>query len=144
MNEEKLKEIVRMVLESLEEQQTFEREVDSSGVMVVRTDSVVPERFDTGNPNDQVWLKDVLTLEESPRLGAGIMEMKETTFEWTLQYDEIDYIIDGSLSILIGDQAITGRAGDLIYIPCGSTICFSAHEFARFVYITYPADWQQS
>ncbi len=30
------------------------------------------------------------------------MEMKETTFHWTLNYDEIDYVIEGKLEIIIG------------------------------------------
>ena len=28
-------------------------------------------RMDTGNPADRVWTRDLLTLEESPRLGCG-------------------------------------------------------------------------
>ena len=32
--------------------------------------------MDTGNPKDQVTTTDLFTLQESPRLGAGLMEMK--------------------------------------------------------------------
>ena len=37
-------------------------------------------RMDTGNPGDKVYTRDLFTLEQSPRLGVGIMEMTDTTF----------------------------------------------------------------
>ena len=98
-------------------------------------------RLDTGNPRDVVYTKDLFTLEESPRLGAGIMEMKETTFDWTLNYDEIDYVIEGHLDIIIDGRKVSADAGEMILIPKGSKIQFSVPNYARFIYVTYPADW---
>ena len=69
------------------------------------------------------------------------MEMKETTFDWTLNYDEIDYVIEGTLDILIEGRKITASEGELILIPKGSSIKFSVPNYARFIYVTYPADW---
>jgi ethanolamine utilization protein EutQ len=71
------------------------------------------------------------------------MEMKETTFDWTLRYDEMDYIIEGTLDILIDGEKITGNAGDMIYIPKDSKIQFSAPKYAKFFYVTYPANWAE-
>ena len=56
-------------------------------------------RLDTGNPQDRVWTHDLLTLAQSPRLGAGLMVMEKTTFPWHLTYDEIDYVIEGRLTV---------------------------------------------
>jgi ethanolamine utilization protein EutQ len=100
------------------------------------------DRLDTGNPADRVYTHDVLTLAESPRLGAGIMEMTKSDFPWTLNYDEIDYVISGALTVAFAGQTVTARAGEMIFIPKGSAIRFQAPEFARFLYVTYPADWQ--
>ena len=122
---------------------SFAKTVDpQSGVMAVRTSTVVPERFNTGKQGDQVYLKDVVTLDESPRLGCGVMEMTASTFDWFLKYDEIDVILEGSLSIVIGDRTVTGNAGDIVFIPKDTAIQFSVPEFARFVYVTYPANWE--
>ena len=121
----------------------FEKEVDRSGVLVVKTDTVKPEPFDTGKPGDNVLLKDVVTLDESPRLGFGIMEMKATTFEWFLNYDEVDYVIDGTLEIVIDGRRIVGNKGDILFIPKATKIEFSVPDHARFMYVTYPADWDQ-
>jgi len=72
------------------------------------------------------------------------MVMKDTTFDWTLTYDEIDYIISGRLDIVIDGRVVSGGPGDIVLIPKGSAIKFSVTGEARFVYVTYPADWQES
>lgn len=100
------------------------------------------DRMDTGNPADRVYTRDLFTLEQSPRLGAGLMEMEHTTFPWKLSYDEMDYVIEGELTILNGGSKVTAGPGEVICIPKGSSIQFSAPERARFLYFVYPADWQ--
>lgn len=122
----------------------FEKDRDpKSGVMSVKTSTVTPERFDTSNPNDQVYLKDIFTLEESPRLGCGVMEMDKTCFDWTLKYDEIDYIIEGTLEIVIDGRKVIGNKGDVIMIPKNTAIQFSVPDHAKFLYVTYPANWEE-
>jgi ethanolamine utilization protein EutQ len=144
MDKKELESIVRkLILEIAGEGGTssFEKTVDPSGILSVTLPTVKPAPFDTGKAGDQVYLSDIVTLEESPRLGCGVMEMEETAFEWTLRYDEVDYIIEGTLEILIDGRKVTGRKGDVIFIPANSSITFSAPCFARFLYVTYPADW---
>lgn len=100
------------------------------------------DRLDTGDPAHRVYTHDLLTLEQSPRLGCGIMKMERTTFPWTLQYDEIDYVISGQLTVRWGQQAVTANAGEVIFIPKGSSIRFSVPDQAQFLYVTCPADWK--
>lgn len=101
------------------------------------------DRLHTGNPAHRVYTRDVLTLEESPRLGCGIMEMTDTTFDWTLNYDEIDYVIEGAVSIICNGRRTTAKAGEILLIPKNSKIQFSVDGFARFLYVTYPANWAE-
>lgn len=145
------REIERLVRSILMEEygnrlnDSSKRHVDSSGVMSISLPlfSVSEEdRLDTGNPNDKVYTKDLLSLAESPRLGCGLMVMEDTTFDWTLGYDEIDYILEGTLTIIIDGRRITANAGELILIPSDSSIQFSVEGKASFIYVTYPADWQ--
>ena len=100
------------------------------------------DRMDTGNPAHRVYTRDLFTLQESPRLGAGLMEMTDTTFPWTLNYDEMDYVVSGRLDILINGDKISAGPGEVVYIPKGSSIQFSVTGHARFLYFVYPADWQ--
>lgn len=143
-----LEKLVRQIIEEKingsNDSVDFERQKDISGITSVKLQTVKVDesnRLDTGNPNDVVYTKDVFNLKESERLGCGMMEMKATTFDWTLNYDEIDYVIEGHLDVIIDGRKISADAGEIILIPKGSKIQFSVPEFARFMYVTYPADW---
>ena len=135
MERNRLEEIIRQVL----------LEHLGGGVQAVKVPALAvteAHRMDTGNPADQVYTRDLFTLEQSPRLGVGIMEMTETAFPWTLNYDEMDYVVEGRLDILCSGQKVSAGPGELIYIPKGSEIQFSVAGHARFLYFVYPADWQ--
>lgn len=143
-NKALIETITKIVMEKMQHPKAeMAREIDKSGIMSIKGSTIKCELFDTGKPGDKVFLKDIVTLGESPRLGCGFMEMKESSFPWTLKYDEIDYIIEGTLEIIINGNKITGNAGDVIFIPMNSSIEFSAPNYARFVYVTYPANWAE-
>ncbi len=71
INETIVADIVRRVVaEQLGQSQNekFAKTIDrASGVAVIKTATVKPEKFDTGKDGDKVYLLDTLTLEESPR-----------------------------------------------------------------------------
>ena len=142
VSEELVRQIVQKILEESAAQNTekedFVKEKDPSGIIKIKTDTVKCERFE----QDGVALKDVVTLEEAPRMGCGIMELDHTSFEWTLTYDEYDMVIDGILEIEIDGRVLTGKPGDIIYIPKNSHIHFQTPSTARYAYFVYPADWQ--
>lgn len=137
----------RQALEQMVRQMLLERLGGGAhGVRAVKVPALgVDEshRLDTGRTGDRVYTRDLFTLQESPRLGAGIMEMTDTAFPWTLNYDEMDYVISGRLHILINGDKISAGPGELLYIPKGSSIQFSVTGHARFLYFVYPADWQK-
>ncbi|MGM0257503.1 ethanolamine utilization protein EutQ [Enterococcus sp. AZ093] len=143
-------ELDRQMIENLVRQLVMEKlmlakQVDPSGIASIRLAEMTvseEDRLDTGNPADRVYTKDLFSLQESPRLGCGIMEMTDTTFDWTLEYDEIDYVISGQLDVLIDGRKVSAKAGELILIPKSTSIQFSVTGEARFIYVTYPADWQ--
>ena len=112
-----------------------------SGVMSVKLPLLSLDKFDTGKAGDNVLLKDAFTLEQSPRLGCGLMEMRQTTFDWFLNYDEIDYVIEGRLEINIDGGKVGANKGEIILIPKGSKIQFCVPDYAKFMYVSYPADW---
>ena len=140
IDELELEKIIRKVIEKELRGEKSIKYVDPSGVAVVKAEKIEKVKFDTGNPQDQVYVTDLFSLEESPRIGAGLMEMTKSTFDWTLNYDEIDYVIEGKLEIVIDGRTITGEKGDVLLIPKGSSIKFKATEYAKFIYVVYPAN----
>ena len=118
VSEALIREIVTKVLEESAgkgSKPEFEKHIDPSGIIGIKTSTVKCEPFQ----QDGVKLKDVVTLEEAPRMGCGIMELDHTSFEWTLTYDEYDLVLDGTLEIEIDGRVVSGGPGDIIYIPKG-------------------------
>ncbi|MEG1857152.1 MAG: ethanolamine utilization protein EutQ, partial [Pseudoflavonifractor sp.] len=100
LSEALLREIVTKVLERTGGGDgDLQRQVDPSGVIGIHTPAVVPLPFD-GHPD--VLVRDVVTLAEAPRMGCGVMELKNgVSFPWTLHYDEYDIVLEGTLEIEI-------------------------------------------
>lgn len=139
---EELNEIIKKVIEKeLGNKENSLKIMDKSGIGVIKCQEIEKVKFDTGNSNDQVYKTDLFTLDESPRMGAGMMEIIESTFDWTLLYDEIDYVIEGRLEIIIDGRTIVGEKGDVILIPRNSKVKFSSPKYSKFIYVAYPANW---
>jgi ethanolamine utilization protein EutQ len=110
---------------------------------VVRGAGVALEAFGGGGatPGTNVRLKDVITSADGAPMAAGYMALDTGEFPWTLNYDEIDIVLEGELVITRGGEQVRGGPGDVIFIPKGSSITFSTPSRVRFVYVTFPADW---
>lgn len=150
MTREQIELLVRSVINEYQTQtgndSTEQMYSEASGVIAYKLPQMsltTNDRFETGNPDHDVKVRDVYSLEQSKNLGCGLMEMNKTTFDWTLNYDEIDYVIEGELAINIDGKTVSAKAGEIIFIPAGSTIQFSVKDYAKFMYVTYPANWEQ-
>ncbi len=119
-----------------------ERLVDPSGVIVVRGQSVKLGRFAGAGPHRNVGLTDVVTGKDASPMTAGFMSFSSAdAFPWTLDYDEMDCVLEGVLQLGIDGRMVEGRPGDVVYIPKGSTVVFGTPSRTKIFYVTYPADW---
>ncbi|MBI1946514.1 MAG: DUF861 domain-containing protein [Deltaproteobacteria bacterium] len=119
-----------------------ERVVDASGIRVVRGRSVRLGRFAAAGPDTHVGLLDLITGADGSPMTAGIMSWRrEDSFPWSLDYDEIDLVLEGVLHVVIEGRTLEARAGDVVHIPKGSRIVFGTPNRVRVFYVTYPAAW---
>lgn len=117
------------------------RKQDAGKVVHVQGTSIRLGQFD-GAPN--VGLTDVITSKDGSPMTAGFMAWKAAdSFSWSLDYDEVDYVLEGCLHLGIDGRTIEARAGDVLYIPKGSRVLFGTPNRVRVFYVTYPANWQQ-
>ena len=100
-----------------------------------------PFPVDLHRPEMDVRLTDVVGAQQGLPMAAGVMSLREGSFPWDLDYDEVEYVIEGELHITTADQRVVGRPGDVIAVPKGSSITFGTPSWAKFLYVTYPADW---
>ena len=111
-----------------------------NGLKVVDGKSVKMDVFDTGTPGANVSYQEVVHKEES-KVSAGFLTIDKSRFEWELTYEEIDYVIDGTLTVEIDGKTYTAEAGDVVFVPKNSTVVWGSPNVAHIFYATYPANW---
>lgn len=138
--ESRVRELVSGILG--EERVPVERPTARS-VKVVDHRAVVlePFGFPGPGPDQQVHATDVVTSEDGSPMAAGYMSLTAGQFPWTLTYDEVQVVLEGELHIGTTTGTRIGRPGDVLYVPKGSAITFGTPSWAKFIYVTFPADW---
>ena len=86
-------------------------------------------------------LRDVVGADDGLPMAAGVLSLRAGSFPWHLDYDEIEYVLEGVLEITAGQEKVVGQPGDIIAIPKGTSITFGTPSWAKFLYVTYPANW---
>ncbi|MCR1934105.1 cupin domain-containing protein [Clostridium tepidum] len=118
----------------------FKAECASNGLKVVRGNTVKMDTFDTGNLNANVQFQELVSKKES-KMSAGFLIIENSKFDWELTYEEIDYVIEGTLTVEIDGKTYTAYAGDVLFVPSGSKVVWGSPDKARVFYATYPANW---
>lgn len=118
----------------------YEAECDASGLKVVRGNSVKMDVFDTGNKDVKAYYQELVSKKES-KMSAGFLVIEDSKFEWELTYEEIDYVIEGTLTVEINGKSYTAYPGDVLFVPSSSKVVWSSPNKARVFYTTYPANW---
>lgn len=115
-------------------------EHDRGGLKLVRGNSVRFDVFDTGNPNSKVHYQELISKEDS-KMSAGFLTIEQSSFEWELTYEEIDYVIEGTLTVTINGNTYTAYPGDVLFVPSGSKVVWGSPDKVKLFYATYPANW---
>lgn len=118
----------------------YTAECGSNGLKVVRGNSVKMDYFDTGNPDNKVYFQELISKDDS-KMSAGFLTIEKSSFDWELCYEEIDYVIEGTLTVTIDGKTFTAHAGDVLFVPSGSKVVWGSPDKARVFYATYPANW---
>ncbi|MEA4902999.1 cupin domain-containing protein [Desulfitobacterium sp.] len=113
-----------------------------SGLKIVRGRSVQFENFDTGKPGTHAAFREVIGKDDS-QMSAGFLTIEKSSFDWELGYEEIDIILEGSLSVTIHGKTYEACQGDVLFLPKGSKVTWNSTGYVKLFYVTYPANWSE-
>lgn len=130
-----VKEVIVCLKQSKQPLQSI-KEADPSGLRIVKGDSVVLEDFNTGNPKDNVKIKELFTRKECSTLSAGFISFEKTSYSVTTKNDEIDYVIHGDLECSVDNRNYCAQAGDILLIPAHTQITFTASNPVKLFYVS--------
>ncbi len=124
-------------------EQDYSATVISGGIKSVAGPSIKMGLFEGAGVANQVGLVDLINQADGSQIAAGMMAWDNCFFPWTLNYDEVDYIIEGELHIRCGGQTVVAKAGDVLFIPRNSTIEFGTPSHVKFFYVAHPVNWTE-
>lgn len=122
------------------QKQPYLADKHANGLKVVHGSSVRMDHLDTGNAANKVTSQEILSGNEA-HLSAGFLDIDHCSFGWKLTYEEIDYVIEGTLQITIDGKTYTAKAGDMVFVPNGSDVTWQSPDRAKMFYATYPANY---
>ncbi|WBS05192.1 ethanolamine utilization protein EutQ [Pseudoduganella sp. SL102] len=94
-----------------------------------------------GGPPDAAWVARAVSNEVSPHIGFGFARWEGAEVAWTVLYDELIFVIEGTLELEANGEPLRITPGQLVWIPEGSELVYGGH--ALFGYVVRPANWKE-
>ena len=89
---------------------------------------------------DGVNIIDAVTACDGTPFAAGYMEWDAASFLWKAECHEIATVLQGELCLTMNGRTLTGKPGDVLYIPKGTDVTFSSPGYVKFAYVTCPSN----
>ncbi len=89
---------------------------------------------------DQAEIAEVSGTAENTPLGTGFVRMKNASIPWAIQYDEVLLVLEGNVTIVIGENIIEAGPMDSIWLPKGTELIYQATDALVF-YAVHPVNW---
>lgn len=119
----------------------YQYEKDASGLKVVRGSTARMDAYFPNDPDKKVYYQELIDKNDST-ISSGVLVIDHSTYEWTQNYDENDYVIDGTMVVTINGKSYMANAGDCIFIPNGATVTMGSKDhYCKVYYNTYPSNW---
>ncbi|MBG0774863.1 MAG: DUF861 domain-containing protein [Desulfovibrionaceae bacterium] len=78
-----------------------------------------------------VIMAEALGGPDETRLSGGYMQWEKASFSRTVECAEVCVVVDGKLHLTVGGETLIGSPGDMIYLPEGAHVLYSAPDKVR-------------
>ena len=95
-----------------------------------------------GGPPGAATIARLVGPEMSKTMGAGIATFDGCSIEWTVLYDEVIVVLEGTFRLVVGKETHFCTPGDVLWIPENTPIKYEGDK-AKVFYALYPGDWRQ-
>ncbi|MBS4030927.1 MAG: hypothetical protein KGZ63_05840 [Clostridiales bacterium] len=128
--------ILQKVLEQLNISQACNPviEADISGFRLVHSNADNEAVCKESSNSDKVTNKDIITVRDG--IKAGFISINSTNYTRLLNCQEVNYVIEGNLEVIIGDKTFSCRAGDVLILPQDKELIFSSSDCVKMFYVT--------
>lgn len=95
-----------------------------------------------GGPPGAATIARLVGPDMSKTMGAGIATFDGCSIEWTVLYDEVIVVLEGTFGLVVGKSTYACQPGDVIWIPENTPVRYEGRN-AKVFYALYPGDWRQ-
>ena len=95
-----------------------------------------------GGPPGKATIARLVGPDISRSMGAGIATFDGCSIEWTVLYDELIVVLEGTFRLVAGDKRYSCMPGDVLWIPENTPIKYEGDK-AMVFYALHPVDWRQ-
>jgi ethanolamine utilization protein EutQ (cupin superfamily) len=98
-----------------------------------------------GGPPGSATISRLVGPDISHTMGAGIATFDGCSIEWTVLYDEVIVVLEGTFRLRIGKEyqrTIEAGPGDVIWLPENTPLKYEG-DGAKVFYALYPVDWRK-
>jgi len=92
---------------------------------------------------DQAEIAEVTGTQEGTVLGTGFARFVKASIPWTVQYDEVLLVIEGSVTVRTRTGDIEAGPLDCVWLPKGTELQYES-ERALVFYAIHPSNWAES
>ncbi len=89
---------------------------------------------------EMAQLAEIVGEQDGTPLSAGYARLSNARIEWTVLYDEVVTVIEGSVNIHTPQGVLTAGPLDCIWLPAGTPLIYEA-ESALIHYCLHPSNW---
>ncbi len=95
------------------------------GVSLIDGDQLLDECSGPDIPG-KVLISDAIRCHEQSPLTATYMKWEKTSFSRTVEFPEINIILEGKLNIVMDGNTLSAKTGDLIYMAEGASVTYDS------------------
>lgn len=139
MDSEKIYKIMKVMLDRgmlSEILKPYQSESHPCGFQVIRGKTVQMETLETGQPQTSAFYQEVAG---AGAVHTGFLTIEDSRFDWTIECEEHNYIIEGCVTVAIDGRRFTADAGDVLYFPKGTKVVWEAAGKVKIFYASHPS-----
>jgi ethanolamine utilization protein EutQ len=95
-----------------------------------------------GGPPGKATIARLVGPDLSKTMGAGVATFDGCSIEWTVLYDELIVVLEGTFRLVAGKETYSCAPGDVLWIPENTPIKYEGDK-AKVFYALHPVDWRQ-
>lgn len=94
-------------------------------------------RFEYG---DQAEVAQLCGADDDTELGVGLVRLTKATIPWTIKYDELVVVLEGTFTVKTESGKLTAQTNEAVWLPAGTKLTYES-DHALLLYAIHPVNW---